>query len=205
DSCGLYKFARSKMAAPMSNVEEIHSRVILGEFGVKNVHTTDFPGNYPGFDDTWDMKRFQKNFRIDVVHLDENSMEFDMVGIDAAIANTFRRILLAEVPTMAIEKVFIYNNTSIVQDEVLAHRLGLIPIKADPRLFEFKNTAEESAEEEASEIDTIKLQLKIKCSRNPRASKDSSDPQELYLNHIYKLRKRTIKTLVSRKTVLSPS
>lgn len=40
---------------------------------------------------------------------------------------------------MAIEKVFIYNNTSIVQDEVLAHRLGLIPIKADPRLFEFKN------------------------------------------------------------------
>jgi len=44
-----------------------------------------------------------------------------------------------QVPTMAIEKVFIYNNTSIVQDEVLAHRLGLIPIKADPRLFEYKN------------------------------------------------------------------
>lgn len=41
---------------------------------------------------------------------------------------------------MAIEKVFIYNNTSIVQDEVLAHRLGLIPIKADPRLFEYRNT-----------------------------------------------------------------
>lgn len=40
---------------------------------------------------------------------------------------------------MAIEKVFIYNNTSIVQDEVLAHRLGLIPIKADPRLFEYRN------------------------------------------------------------------
>lgn len=44
----------------------------------------------------------------------------------------------AKVPTMAIEKVFIYNNTSIIQDEVLAHRLGLIPIKADPRLFEYR-------------------------------------------------------------------
>nr|XP_020463266.1 DNA-directed RNA polymerases I and III subunit RPAC1 isoform X2 [Monopterus albus] len=130
------------------------------------------------------MQKFQKNFRIDIVHLDENNMEFDMVGIDAAIANAFRRILLAEVPTMAIEKVFIYNNTSIVQDEVLAHRLGLIPIKADPRLFEYRNTGDESAEEEGSEIDTIQLQLKIKCSRNPRASKDSSDPQELYLNHM---------------------
>ena len=39
---------------------------------------------------------------------------------------------------MAIEKVFIYNNTSIIQDEVLAHRLGLIPIKADPRMFEYR-------------------------------------------------------------------
>lgn len=47
--------------------------------------------------------------------------------------------LFFQVPTMAIEKVFIYNNTSIVQDEVLAHRLGLIPIRADPRLFEYRN------------------------------------------------------------------
>lgn len=45
-------------------------------------------------------------------------MEFDMVGIDASIANAFRRILLAEVPTMAIEKIHIYNNTTIIQDEV---------------------------------------------------------------------------------------
>ncbi|XP_010785181.1 DNA-directed RNA polymerases I and III subunit RPAC1, partial [Notothenia coriiceps] len=43
---------------------------------------------------------------------------------------------------------------------------------------------EESAEEQGSEIDTIQLQLKIKCSRNPRATKDSSDPRELYLNHM---------------------
>lgn len=40
---------------------------------------------------------------------------------------------------MAIEKVYIYDNTSIIQDEVLAHRLGLIPIKVDPDLFYFKH------------------------------------------------------------------
>ena len=39
---------------------------------------------------------------------------------------------------MAIEKVYIYNNTSIIQDEILSHRLGLIPLKADPRLFQMK-------------------------------------------------------------------
>uniref|UniRef100_A0A8C2HL71 DNA-directed RNA polymerases I and III subunit RPAC1 n=1 Tax=Cyprinus carpio TaxID=7962 RepID=A0A8C2HL71_CYPCA len=166
------------MAAPMSNVDEIRNRVILGEFGVKNVHTTDYPGNYPGYDDTWDLEKFKKNFRIDIVHSDEDTLEFDMIGIDASIANAFRRILLAEVPTMAIEKVFIYNNTSIIQDEILAHRLGLVPIKADPRLFEYRNPEDQ----EGTEIDTIQLQLKVKCTRNPRAPKDSSDPKELYLN-----------------------
>ena len=38
---------------------------------------------------------------------------------------------------MAIEKVLFANNTSIVQDEVLAHRLGLVPIRVDPRLFKY--------------------------------------------------------------------
>uniref|UniRef100_A0A673VWH1 DNA-directed RNA polymerases I and III subunit RPAC1 n=1 Tax=Salmo trutta TaxID=8032 RepID=A0A673VWH1_SALTR len=168
------------MAATMRNVDEIRDRVILCEFDVKNVHTTDYPGNYPGYDDTWSLQKFKKNFRIDLVQMDETSLEFDMVGIDAAIANAFRRILLAEVPTMAVEKVFIYNNTSIIQDEILAHRLGLIPIKADPRLFEYRN----AGDEEGTEIDTIQLQLKIKCTRNLRATKDSADPRELYLNHM---------------------
>ncbi|XP_013912579.1 PREDICTED: DNA-directed RNA polymerases I and III subunit RPAC1 [Thamnophis sirtalis] len=165
------------MAAPGS-VEEMRTRVVLGEFGVRNVHTTDFPGNYSGYDDAWDKQRFEKNFRVDMIHMDESTLEFDMVGIDAAIANAFRRILLAEVPTMAVEKVFIYNNTSIVQDEILAHRLGLIPICADPRLFEYK-----SEEDECDEINTLQFRLKIKCSKNLQAARESSDPNELYINH----------------------
>ncbi|KAM6323740.1 DNA-directed RNA polymerases I and III subunit RPAC1 isoform 2-T2 [Aegotheles albertisi] len=126
------------MAAPR-RTDEMRDRVVLGEFGVRNVHTTDFPGNYPGYEDAWDQRRFEEGFRVDLIREEEAALEFDMVGIDAAIANAFRRILLAEVPTMAVEKVFVYNNTSIVQDEILAHRLGLIPIRADARLFEYRN------------------------------------------------------------------
>uniref|UniRef100_A0A8C4P708 DNA-directed RNA polymerases I and III subunit RPAC1 n=1 Tax=Dromaius novaehollandiae TaxID=8790 RepID=A0A8C4P708_DRONO len=165
--------------AAKRRTEEMRDRVVLGEFGVRNVHTTDFPGNYPGYDDAWDQLRFEEGFRVDVVREEDDVLEFDMVGIDAAIANAFRRILLAEVPTMAVEKVFVYNNTSIVQDEILAHRLGLIPIRADPRLFEYRN----QGDEEGTEIDTLQFQLKIKCSRNPQAAKESSDPNELYFNH----------------------
>jgi len=44
--------------------------------------------------------------------------------------------LIAEVPTLAIEKVYIQNNTSIVQDEVLASRLGLVPLVGNKKGFQ---------------------------------------------------------------------
>lgn len=45
-----------------------------------------------------------------MVNMDENSMEFDMVGIDAAIANAFRRILLAEVGSR-VNRVWLSNSS----------------------------------------------------------------------------------------------
>lgn len=97
------------------------------------------PEDYGLDDETWDFKKFVKKFKIVVVRMDNFEMEFDLIGIQPAFANAFRRLMLSEVPSMAIEKVMIKNNTSIIQDEVLAHRLGLIPLKADPRLFEYKS------------------------------------------------------------------
>uniref|UniRef100_A0A3P9LUU0 RNA polymerase I and III subunit C n=1 Tax=Oryzias latipes TaxID=8090 RepID=A0A3P9LUU0_ORYLA len=106
------------------------------------------------------------------------------VGLTGPVLNWFktylenRKYLYLE----ELDHAFIFSLKTVTV--VLAHRLGLVPIKADPRLFEYKNIAEEFGEQEASDIDTIQLQLKIKCSRDPRASKESSDPRELYLNHI---------------------
>lgn len=82
-----------------------------------------------------------QNARFHITQLDGDTLQFDLVGVDASLANAIRRVLIAEVPTMAIEKVFVMNNTSIIHDDVLAHRLGLVPIKADPRKFEFKTRA----------------------------------------------------------------
>lgn len=67
--------------------------------------------------------------------LDDEEIVFDLVGAEPPLANALRRILIAEIPTIAIEKVNMWQNTSIIPDENLAHRVGLIPIKADPRLF----------------------------------------------------------------------
>ena len=67
-------------------------------------------------------------------------MEFDLIGIDAALVNAYRRIMISEVPSLAIEKVFIYSNTGVMHDEVLSHRLGLIPILADPDEYQYRTT-----------------------------------------------------------------
>jgi len=99
-----------------------------------------------------------------------------MVGVDAPIANAFRRILLAEVPTMAIEKVFVTNNTSIIQDEVLAHRLGLVPIQVDPRKFQFKEE-----EQEATATNSVRFNMEIRCEA-AQDGKHKTNPDEKYIN-----------------------
>jgi DNA-directed RNA polymerase subunit D len=52
-------------------------------------------------------------------------------GIDAALLNSIRRAAVKDVPTLAIENVNIYQNDSVLFDEFLAHRLGLLALKAD--------------------------------------------------------------------------
>lgn len=65
--------------------------------------------------------------------------------------------MIAEVPTMAFEEVYIQDNTSIVQDEVLSHRLGLIPLRIDPRAFRMVNGASLSSARRVVKTETLKL------------------------------------------------
>ena len=60
-------------------------------------------------------------------------LRFVVENIDVTIANTLRRIMISEVPCMAIELVKIINNTSCLNDEYIAHRLGLIPLRKTPK------------------------------------------------------------------------
>lgn len=63
--------------------------------------------------------------------IEKDRVKFNISGIDVSLANALRRIIISEIPTMAIESVTFYENSSILDDEFLALRLGLIPIKTD--------------------------------------------------------------------------
>lgn len=87
-----------------------------------------------------------ENIKLDIIKKEHLVLEFDLVGVDCSVANALRRILINEIPTFAIENVFIFDNTSVLPDEFLAHRLGLIPLDICPDLevgdfhFELKKT-----------------------------------------------------------------
>lgn len=131
---------------------------------VSNVASTDFPGNTPGVDDSWNLEKFQRDFDINISYLTNSSANLDLINIDTSLANAFRRIMIAEIPTVAIEKVFIEQNTSVIQDEVLASRLGLIPLLVSPDQLEWQGSNDNSVE------NTVAFQLNVKCTRDPETN-----------------------------------
>ncbi|KAF5382773.1 hypothetical protein D9615_003071 [Tricholomella constricta] len=164
----------------MTSRNAIDPRRLVGVHAerVTNISSTDYPGHYPDEDNSWNLEKFQKNLKVKVQRLSQRSIEFDLVGVDASIANAFRRILLAEVPTVVVEHVYVWDNTSVIQDEVLAHRIGLVPLNIDPALVEMRD-----ATNQPTDRNTVVFKLQVACERNPHAPKNSKNPAELYINH----------------------
>jgi len=67
---------------------------------------------------------------IEITEINREVIRFTLSNVDLSLANAMRRIMYAEVPTMAIDNVQIISNTSILSDEFISHRLGLIPLNS---------------------------------------------------------------------------
>ena len=70
---------------------------------------------------------------LEVINQNENKISIKLKGIPIQYANALRRICLNGVPIFAIDTVEVIENTSIMPDEAIAHRLGLIPLKTDSK------------------------------------------------------------------------
>ena len=80
---------------------------------------------------------YQRFPTVRIRDMKDDVLKFELRDTDASIANALRRIMIAEVPTLAIDLVEIETNSSVLNDEFLAHRLGLIPIVSD-RVMEMR-------------------------------------------------------------------
>jgi DNA-directed RNA polymerase I and III subunit RPAC1 len=103
-----------------------------------------------------------------------NELVFEMIRVDTSFVNALRRILLAEVPTVALETVYMWNNSSIIHDEVLAHRLGLIPLMIDARLLD------DPDEEDPTPTDrnTVVFKLSVSCPKNADDKKRNEEDDD---------------------------
>ncbi|KAK1755368.1 DNA-directed RNA polymerases I and III subunit RPAC1 [Echria macrotheca] len=178
--------------------EEVERRKIVGINAetITDVSSTDYPGVYPGEDHSWDLDKIRRTLQIEFHHNEPLLASFSLIGADASIANAFRRIMIADVPTLAIETVYIDNNTSVIQDEVLAHRLGLIPFRGgreglDKFMKWYKKPdngggGDDDANTGYFDYNTVALRLSVECTHNEAAAPGETDPTKLYHHaHVY--------------------
>jgi len=90
-----------------------------------------------------------------------NMLELEIKDSNDWYVNTLRRLMMNEVPTMAIETVTINKNDSILYDEVLVHRIGLVPLTTDLASYVLP-TAEELEQNEYLAQSSVKLTLEAK-------------------------------------------
>lgn len=74
--------------------------------------------------------KMRKSPQIKILSINDTTLKFVLSDTDLTVANALRRIIIAEVPTMAIDIVTIVENTSALHDEFIAHRCGLIPLES---------------------------------------------------------------------------
>ncbi|KAM3235391.1 DNA-directed RNA polymerases II, IV and V subunit 3-like [Capsicum annuum] len=78
-----------------------------------------------------DSVSYQRFPRIKIHEANPDFMKFELRDTDSSIANALRHIMIVEVPTIAVDLVEIKVNSSVLNDEFISHRLGLIPLTSE--------------------------------------------------------------------------
>ena len=85
---------------------------------------------------------------LEITNENEQNVSVKIKGVPLQYVNALRRICLNGVPIYAVESVDMLENSSVLADEGIAHRIGLIPLKTDL-----------SASKDGNENDKIMLTL----------------------------------------------
>ncbi|KAI8581787.1 hypothetical protein K450DRAFT_231180 [Umbelopsis ramanniana AG] len=99
---------------------------------------------------------------ITIRELQKDKISFILSDTDLSVANSLRRVMIAEVPTIAIDMVEIETNTTVLADEFIAHRLGMIPIESTD-VERIKYTRDCTCSQYCSEC-SVELTLHVKCT-----------------------------------------
>jgi len=103
-----------------------------------------------------------RDTKISLGKIDNSQMTFTLSGTDISVANALRRVMISEVPTLAIDLVEIEVNSTVLNDEFIAHRLGLIPLNS-VRVDDFVFARDCDCSSTCSKC-SVKLTLQVVCT-----------------------------------------
>lgn len=99
--------------------------------------------------------------------LTDTVIKFRLSNVSLAYANALRRIIIAEIPTIAIDLVTIKENSTPLNDEFVAHRLGMVPlVSSTVENFLYKEQCSCSENFEVCPNCSVKFVLKVKNNEN---------------------------------------
>ncbi|WP_227376097.1 DNA-directed RNA polymerase subunit D [Haladaptatus halobius] len=81
-----------------------------------------------------------EDFDVEFIDRDEREARFLVRNVTPAFANGIRRAMIADVPTLSIDTLRVIENSSVMFDEQIALRLGLVPLTTPPGEFEEGDT-----------------------------------------------------------------
>ncbi|KAL5528446.1 hypothetical protein ACEPAF_7582 [Sanghuangporus sanghuang] len=100
---------------------------------------------------------------IRIRELKKDRVNFVLENVDLSFANSLRRVMMADVPTIAIDIVEIETNTSVLPDEFIAHRLGMVPLMST-NCDESIRYNRDCTCDEYCDFCSVKLMLNVSCT-----------------------------------------
>ncbi|GAA5849333.1 hypothetical protein JCM8547_006517 [Rhodosporidiobolus lusitaniae] len=104
------------------------------------------------------------DLRLKITDLKPDSCHFILDGVHLGLANSIRRSMISRIDTLAIDQVQITENTSVLPDEMLAHRLGLVPLNSEHMEKQVMNYNRECDCDSYCPKCSVVLTLSAKCT-----------------------------------------
>ncbi|XP_020593275.1 DNA-directed RNA polymerases II, IV and V subunit 3-like [Phalaenopsis equestris] len=119
---------------------------------------------------------YQRFPKVKIREMKDDYMKFELQETDASMANALRRVMIAEVPTIAIDLVEIEANSSVLNDEFIAHRLGLIPLVSDDAMgMRFSRDCDACDGDGQCEYCSVEFHLNVRCDSDQTLDVTSND------------------------------